>query len=157
MPCVTQISPGLACPGPQPATPHGQAQPFPLLVVDDDKSLRELLALYFEAQGFQVRTAGTVLEAWPRVEAGDFELLILDWRLEGADGLDLLNLSKAKHPELPVLIFSGADDFEKLLAQAFAGRADAVVRKGGSLRALADEVAAHLGHPRSGLATAAPG
>jgi DNA-binding response OmpR family regulator len=116
-----------------------------LLVVDDEKAIRELLTLYFEAKELEVMTAGTAEEARVLIERGEFDLMILDWKLGEADGLDLLNLSKAAHPELPVLIFSGAEDHQDLLKKAFTGRADAVVRKMGSFGVLAAEVAAHLG------------
>jgi DNA-binding response OmpR family regulator len=118
-----------------------------LLVVDDEHSIRELVALYFGIKGLRVTTAGTVAEARALIQRDEFDLLILDWRLGGAEGLDLLNLSKAKHPQLPVLIFTGAEDSEDLLKKAFAGRADAVVRKMGSFEALAAEVFAHLDRP----------
>jgi DNA-binding response OmpR family regulator len=116
-----------------------------LLVVDDEKAIRELVTIYFEAKGLEVTTTGTVEAARPLIERGEFDLMILDWKLRDADGLDLLNLSKATHPELPVLIFTGAEDQVDLLKKAFAGRADAVVRKMGSFGALAAEVAARLG------------
>jgi two-component system response regulator HydG len=118
-----------------------------LLVVDDDHSIRELLALYFGIKGLLVTTAGTVTEARTLIQRGEFDLLILDWHLGGADGLDLLNLSKAKHPEVPVLIFTGAEDNQDVLKKAFAGRADAVVRKMGSFDALAVEVFTRLDRP----------
>ena len=118
-----------------------------LLVVDDEHSIRELLALYFGIKGLRVTTAGTVAEARTLIERGEFDLLILDWRLKGTDGLDLLNLSKTQHPEVPVLIFTGAEDNQDILKKAFAGRADAVVRKMGSFEALAAEVFAHLDRP----------
>ena len=132
-----------------PPTPEVEAQHWRirLLVVDDEYSIRELLALYFGIKGLRVTTAGTVSEARALIQRGDFDLLILDWRLGGAEGLDLLNLSKAKHPELPVLIFTGAEDSEDLLKKAFVGRADAVVRKMGSFEALAAEVFGYLDRP----------
>ncbi len=118
-----------------------------LLIVDDERAICELLGLYFGIKGLSITTAGTAEEARVLIERGEYDLLILDWSLEGADGLNLLNLSKAKHPAVPVLIFTGADDDQGLLTKAFSGRAQAVVRKGGSLDALAAEVFTHLHRP----------
>jgi DNA-binding response OmpR family regulator len=132
---------------PQPPQVEVRPPKIRLLVVDDEQPICELLELYFGIKGLQVTTVRKVAEARTLIDRGEFDLLILEWKLEGADGLDLLNLSKTKHPGLPVLIFTGREDGEDLLKKTFAGRADAVVRKLGSFDALAAEVFAHLDRP----------
>jgi DNA-binding response OmpR family regulator len=120
-----------------PQVPGGKKR---LLVVDDEAGIGELLALYFKLKGLEVTTLQSTVAAIAQIEQGNFDLLILDWHLDGTDGLDLLNLSKAMHPGLPVIVFTGDSDDQSLLRTALAGRADAVVRKIGSLDALAHEV-----------------
>ena len=120
-----------------------------LIVVDDETRMCELLALYFEAKGLQVTTAGTSSEILELIEEGGYDLMILDWKLGDIDdGMDILNLSKATYPKVPVVIFTGNEDCAELLKKAFACRADAVVRKMGPLDALAAEVNAQLGRAR---------
>lgn len=115
-----------------------------LLVVDDEPTMCELLALFFENQGMQVTTAQTVNEGSWLIEDEDFDLAILDWKLEGEPkGMDLLELSRARHPEVPVIIFTGAED-PQCLSRQLAGRAAAVMPKIGSLNALSAEVCKHL-------------
>jgi DNA-binding response OmpR family regulator len=132
-----------------PQPPQVEVRPLKirLLVVDDEQSICDLLQLYFGIKGLQVTTVRKVAEARTLIDRGEFDLLVLEWKLEGADGLDLLDLSKTKHPGVPVLIFTSTDDGEDLLKKTFAGRADAVVRKLGSFDALAAEVFAHLDRP----------
>ncbi len=131
----------------QPAQDEAKHLKIRLLVIDDDKSMCEVLALYFGIKGLRVTTARAIAQGRTLIEHGEYDLLILDWKLEGADGLDLLNLSKKRNPDVPVLIFTGAEESEELLKNAFAGRADAVVRKMTSFNALAAEVFAYLDRP----------
>jgi DNA-binding response OmpR family regulator len=114
-----------------------------LLVVDDDARMCELLSLYFGHHGLDVTTTTTVKGAIALIEQGEFDLAILDWRLDGGDGLDLLNLSKGLHPDIPVIIFTGAEDNENFLQTTLAGRG-VVVRKDNSLQGLSTEVRRHL-------------
>ena len=113
------------------------------LIVDDDGSFCELLSLYFSAKGFEVVAARTAAEATTLLQESEFDLIILDWYLDGADALDLLNLCKQRYPAVPVIIFTGAE-VEAFLKAALAGRAEAVVRKMGSLEALSKQVCKYL-------------
>jgi two-component system response regulator HydG len=117
-----------------------------ILVIDDDPGFCELLSLYFDAKGFEVATARSAAEATVLLKQGQFDLLILDWYLDGTDSLDLLNLCKKSHPDVPVIIFTGAE-LESLLNKALKGRADAIVRKLGSLDMLSANVFHCLGLP----------
>jgi len=115
-----------------------------ILVIDDDRCFCELLSLYFGAKGFDVMTAQTAAEAAVLLAQGQFGLAILDWCLDRTDALDLLNLSKNLHPDLPVIIFTGCEG-GTFLTNSLIGRADAVVRKMGSLDALSTNVFRCLG------------
>ena len=128
---------------PTPTVDEAEAQSAKvrLLVVDDDSALCDLMKSYFEHFGFEVTAAHTAAEGNSQVERGRYDLAILDWKLDdGASGLELSTLSKALHPEIPVIIFTGADDDEELLRKAVADRADALIRKTGSLAVLSTEV-----------------
>jgi DNA-binding NtrC family response regulator len=117
-----------------------------ILVIDDDACFCELLCLYFMAKGFDVVTARTETEAERLVDQGRFDLVILDWYLNGSVTLDLLNRSKKRHPAIPVILFTGAE-VELFLKAALAGRVDGVVRKMGSLESLSSQVCHYLGWP----------
>ena len=116
-----------------------------ILVIDDDAGFCELLCLYFMAKGFDVITARTTAEAQLFIAEGRFDLVIMDWLLNDADALDLLNLTKSRYPGIPILIFTGADD--SFLKEALAGRVEGVLRKMNSLEVLSSQVCHHLGWP----------
>ena len=121
----------------QPAKPQ-------VLVVDDDTAVCELLSIYLGQKGLEVATVRTTDGARTLVERGQFDLVILDWRLDGLAGLDLLRLSKARHPDIPVIVFVGADPYEGSIVNGLTREADAVVRKMGPLEALSTAIFKHL-------------
>ena len=110
------------------------------LVIDDEGPIRELLSLYLDGEGLEVATVRSADGAKALVQHGQFDVVILDWMLEGVDGRELLHLWKAQHPDIPVIIFSGADLDEGGNGDRFPREADAVVRKGGPLEALSTAI-----------------
>ena len=115
-----------------------------ILFVDDDVSLCELLALYLGAKGFEVKTAATGAEARQWIEMIKFDLAILDVVLQGESGLDLLDVIKNKHPNMPVLMLTGFEVDGELLKKAVQGRAEAVLKKPQSLENILLSVRWHL-------------
>lgn len=78
-----------------------------LLVVDDDETLRERLARAFRARGFDVRTAADADEAMALVRADSPEMAVIDLRMPGRSGLDLLKEIRAHDPGTRVLVLTG--------------------------------------------------
>jgi DNA-binding response OmpR family regulator len=115
-----------------------------VLVIDDEGGICELLTLYLTQKGLDVSTVRTATEAKPLLNRGGFDLVILDWKLDGAEGLSLLRLSKERHPEIPVVIYTGADLSDIPLQEGRVWGADEVVRKMGPLNALCAAVFRHL-------------
>ncbi len=90
-------------------------QPEQLLVVDDDASLRDLLARYLSQEGFQVTAVpdGAAMEAYLARETAD--LVILDLMLPGEDGLSLARKLRAQG-DLPIIILSArGDDVDRIV------------------------------------------
>ncbi|MCA3251711.1 MAG: sigma-54 dependent transcriptional regulator [Rubrivivax sp.] len=76
-----------------------------LLVVDDEPDLRTLYELTLLREGYEVESAGAVEEAWTRLAAGGFQLLITDMRLPDGSGLDLLaRMERHGRPEKAIVI-----------------------------------------------------
>ncbi len=78
-----------------------------LLLVDDDAVYRERLAKAFAARGYEVRTAADAAEAVTLAEADSPELAVLDLRMPGDSGLDLLRRLMAIDPTTRVLMLTG--------------------------------------------------
>lgn len=61
-----------------------------ILVVEDETEIRELMALHLLRQGYKVRECASAEEAAQELKTKSYPLLILDWMLPGASGIDLL-------------------------------------------------------------------
>ncbi len=84
-----------------------------LLVVDDERSMRDFLKILLVKEGYQVETAADGNQALESIEDHSFDLVITDIRMDGMDGLELLSTVKEQHPSLPVVIitaFASPDD-----------------------------------------------
>lgn len=107
-------------------------EPVHILVVDDDKRLRDLLRRFLSDQGFRVTIANDAADARRKLAGLDFDLLVLDIMMPGENGLDLTR-SLRQQKAVPILLLtamgeaddritgldSGADDY---LAKPFEPR-----------------------------------
>lgn len=66
-----------------------------ILVVDDERSIRELLEIFLKKEGFEVRTAKSVAEALELIRGTEFDLIISDIRMPDMSGIDLLRHVRA--------------------------------------------------------------
>ena len=97
-----------------------------ILIVDDEADIRELVSGILEDEGFRTRTAGTSDDALTAIEARRPSLVFLDIWLQGSrlDGLQVLNVVKEGHPDLPVVMISGHGNIETAVAAIKAGAYD---------------------------------
>jgi len=85
-----------------------------ILVVDDERSMREMLEIFLGREGFGVASCASGSEALRLLEEGSpgkpgvhpFDLLITDINMPGLSGFDLLREARARDPELPVLMIT---------------------------------------------------
>ncbi len=78
-----------------------------ILLVDDDEVLRERLAQAIRARGYEVRTAGSAEEAMREAAKDSPEMAVLDLRMPGVNGLDLLKELRKQDPATRVLMLTG--------------------------------------------------
>ena len=78
-----------------------------ILIVDDEVDLISTMAERLALRGFQVETATSGTDALRQVSEKDFSVLILDVKMPGIGGLKLKAEIKRKHPDLPVILFTG--------------------------------------------------
>lgn len=97
-----------------------------ILVVDDEEDIRELVAGILEDEGYVVRTAANADDALAAIGTRRPQLVLLDIWLEGSrlDGLALLDVIKADHPDLPVVMISGHGNIETAVAAIKQGAYD---------------------------------
>lgn len=79
-----------------------------LLIVDDEKAVRESIAAYFEDSGYNVREASNGALGLEIFEQENPDLVICDLRMPGMDGLVLLKKIMQASDETPVIVVSGA-------------------------------------------------
>ncbi len=80
-----------------------------ILVVDDDPGLRKALSIFLKFQYFVV-SASSAEEATMLLEELGADAVILDYKMPGKDGLELLRSIRSRYPKLPVLLLSGCAD-----------------------------------------------
>ncbi len=80
---------------------------FTLLIIDDEKNIREGLAANFEMSDYNVKTASTGEEGLALIAKGDIDLVITDLRMPGISGEQVLAKVTAETPGIPVIILTG--------------------------------------------------
>ncbi|NBC36233.1 response regulator [Novosphingobium sp. FSY-8] len=97
-----------------------------ILIVDDEKDIRELVAGVLSDEGYDCRTAGDSTSALAAVDQRRPSLVLLDVWLHGSpmDGLEVLDAIKQREPELPVLIFSGHGNIDTAVSAISRGAMD---------------------------------
>ena len=79
-----------------------------VLVVDDEEAMLEVFAETVERLGVEVVAESDPRKAAEHLRRGDaFDVVVLDLRMPHVDGLKLLELIRAKHPEVPVIVVTG--------------------------------------------------
>ena len=94
-----------------------------LLVVDDEKNIRRLYETELQGDGYDVATAESAEQALEMIEKEPPDLVVLDIRLEGMDGIDCLRTIMEKRRDLPVILNSAystyKQDFASWMADAY--------------------------------------
>lgn len=97
-----------------------------ILIVDDERDIRELVAGVLSDEGYGCRTAGDSTAALAAIDERRPSLVLLDVWLHGSpmDGLEVLDEIKKREPELPVLIFSGHGNIDTAVSAISRGAMD---------------------------------
>jgi len=82
---------------------------IPVLLVDDDRELTEMLALYLAREGFQATAVATGEEGEARALSGLYRLVVLDVMLPGISGIEVLRRIRARS-QVPVLLLTARGD-----------------------------------------------
>lgn len=96
----------------------GSAAPVPLaddaahiLLVDDDRRIRDLLSRFLQRNGHRVTVAATAAEAYAHLKSFFFDLLILDVMMPGESGIDLAGTLR-KTSDVPILMLTALTDVD---------------------------------------------
>jgi DNA-binding response OmpR family regulator len=78
-----------------------------LLLVDDEEAFVHVLSKRLGRRQIDVTPAFNGTEALQRMRRGDFDVAVLDLKMEGMDGIEVLKILKQMAPELPVIMLTG--------------------------------------------------
>jgi two-component system phosphate regulon response regulator OmpR len=98
-----------------------------LLVVDDDRRIRDLLSRYLAREGFRVTTAGNAAEARAKLDGLSFDLLVLDVMMPGESGFDLAQAIRASSA-VPILMLTARDETQDRIRGLELGADDYVTK-----------------------------
>jgi DNA-binding NtrC family response regulator len=100
------------------------ADPFRILVVDDEPAQRELVCGFLRKHGFDVAEAGGGKEAVARVKREPFDLVLTDQRMPDLSGIEVLEAVRLTSPETAVVIITAYGTIETAVSAVKAGAAD---------------------------------
>ena len=95
-----------------------------LLVVDDEESMRYFLTRSLRRERYEVEAAASGEEALELAAGGRFDLALLDLRLPGMDGMEVLAALKARDPDIRVIVMTGFGTVDRALLAMRKGAAD---------------------------------
>ena len=87
--------------------PLADAKARSILIVDDDEAVRTVLAEALELEGYKVDLARDGAEGLTKLSKQPYGVTLLDLRMPGESGMDILKTIKTTSPEMPVIVVSG--------------------------------------------------
>jgi len=103
-------------------------KPASILLVDDDATFRQVMASELTRLGYQIEAVGTGEEAVRRVVASEPDVILLDMRLPGMTGLDVLKSIQANAPATAVVMLTGHGSIDTAIESIRIGAFDYVVK-----------------------------
>ncbi|MGH9530281.1 MAG: response regulator, partial [Terriglobales bacterium] len=100
-----------------------------ILIVDDEEAIREIVSSMLTAANYKCSQAGSGLQALALLESGEeFELVLSDLMMAELDGIGLLERTKERFPDLPVVMVTAVHDISVALAAIRNGAYDYLLK-----------------------------
>ncbi|MDP2156490.1 MAG: sigma-54 dependent transcriptional regulator, partial [Nitrospirota bacterium] len=105
-----------------------KADPYKILVVDDERDICRALEFLLSREGYKIVTAFNGADALRKIEAEEFDLVISDLKMEGMSGLELLEKAMTIYPNLIVIIMTAFASVESAVEAMKKGASDYIVK-----------------------------
>ena len=105
-----------------------KADPYKILVVDDERDICRALEFLLSREGYTVLTANNGQDALKKIETDDFDLVMTDLKMEGIDGMQVLERARAANPNLIVIIMTAFASVESAVEAMKKGASDYLVK-----------------------------
>ncbi len=102
------------------------SDPRSILVVDDDRAMREMLASLFREQGFHVAEAGSADEATKALGESEFDVVLSDIKMPGKSGIQMVGDVRRLRPDTPVILMTAFGSIDSAVEAMRAGAFDYV-------------------------------
>jgi len=99
-----------------------------ILVVDDERSMREFLEIFFRREGYDVTTVDGVDAALLAIESDDYDVVITDIQMPDRSGLELLHEVRESQPETPVIMITAFATTENAIEAMKQGAYDYITK-----------------------------
>ena len=89
-----------------------------ILVVDDEEAIREIVSSMLTSANYKCKQAGSGIEALALLDSGEeFELMLSDLMMADLDGIGLLERTKERFPDMPVVMVTAVHDISVALGR----------------------------------------
>jgi len=99
-----------------------------IFIVDDEKSILDLLSVVFRKDGFQVKTCSVPGKVLDVLGAEMFDLLLCDIKMPPLDGMDVLKFMRAEKPDVPVIMMTAYGSVKQAVEALKSGALDYVMK-----------------------------
>jgi DNA-binding NtrC family response regulator len=99
-----------------------------VLIIDDEKSLLELLSVVFKKEGYGVKTNPGTPKAFELIDQGDYDLLICDIKMPQVDGMEILKRAAQRNPLSPAIMITAYGSVKQAVEALRIGALDYVVK-----------------------------
>jgi DNA-binding NtrC family response regulator len=99
-----------------------------ILVIDDEKSILDLLSVVFKKEGYTVETALSAKKAFELIDKEELDLVLSDIKLPQMSGMKILHYVKEKYPEIPVIMITAYGTIKEAVEALKMGAMDYVVK-----------------------------
>ena len=99
-----------------------------LLIVDDERSLRDVLQLSLKKEGYEVASADSYCDGVQQLQTGVFDLVITDIKMKDGSGIDLLRDARNLSPETPVILITAFATTETAIQALKMGAVDYILK-----------------------------